>query len=757
MIGKSQDNAMSENFSTTANKEGKKSNLEILGLSGIFQKIAEDRRSGILVAQIKNDEMNIGFKDGVVQIIASPNRPSILAEGLRRAFHEIDDNTLENLFYQQGISGDSLSQILLEMGAERNFIKDVCVFQIQEEVYSLFRWADIRLEFLENKKPEEVFPRELLSLDIALDPEILLMEAARRLDEWTSIQHDLPSGQDIPYIAQDIYEDQLTPEEIHLLSLVDGGGDFEEIVSSCRVPEFQTWQLFQSMYQQGYIALRTDQELKEMAELDEFKENLYKCIKLYERAETLGSKDVDTIQWLAEAYESKGLIAKAIAKYKELGEFFLEKKNFSGAIDAYEQVINYSSEDLDAHEKLINVLFEDGQFIPGAQASIVYAKKLALEDKRKSIQVLEDAYQYNPLSPEVLETMATFYYELGENIDAIFTYTTLANLYKSRELYKDTINSYEKILSLDGNNIEARIELANTYLVMGEHEKGVLEYKKLGDILTDSHLLQQPFVFSYLINVCEKIIEFEPDNLSAREWLADVYLYHKKISKAKEVLLEVLSLIKPSENLNVLVSILRKLVQIDPENRDYCQRLAETYHTLNKKNEATQVLINLANFSWEKAEETVAQDQDARSIYEECIESLDMAITIDPFHLEIRQKRAKVLEALSYTKEAIEEYKLISHMTKAVHNHYDNLSALYHLLELAPEEEFFAYLELARLCERQNNFDLAIRFYKKYVYFCLEKGDFGEVLLVCRRLVVLAPEDEEVQNWRKVSLEITKS
>ena len=231
------------------------------------------------------------------------------------------------------------------------------------------------------------------------------------------------------------------------------------------------------------LRLRTADELIQMAQFDEFRNNIHKSIKLYERAEELEGVSIDTLRWLAEAYETSGLIGKAVAKYQKLGDLCLEKEDLDGSIEAYERVIAYAPENLSVHKQYVNVLFQKEEYEKGSKASIVYAQKISLEDKSKAIEVLEYAYQNNPFSAEVLEYMATLYNELGKYDDACFIYTTLGNLYKRQNDFDATIIAYKKILDINAKNIEARFALANTYSQIGMKVEGLQEYKILADLL----------------------------------------------------------------------------------------------------------------------------------------------------------------------------------------------------------------------------------------------------------------------------------
>jgi len=735
----------------------KKKDLEILGLSGIFQGIYNNKRNGILYVQSGNREKYIYFWNGNISLVASLRRSSILAEGLRRSFGQIDDETLNTVFQIQGETGKSLSTILLEMNADEEFISNICLLQMGEEIFEIFIWPDIQFEFLDQEPSDVLFPPELLALKIEINPGVAMMEAARNLDQWKNFVEEFPSLKDIPYICADIYD--LSPEECHLLTLCDGGHDIEEILKLCRLPMFQAMSLLYNMSKNlGYLRLRTADELIQMAQFDEFRNNIHKSIKLYERAEELEGVSIDTLRWLAEAYETSGLIGKAVAKYQKLGDLCLEKEDLDGSIEAYERVIAYAPENLSVHKQYVNVLFQKEEYEKGSKASIVYAQKISLEDKSKAIEVLEYAYQNNPFSAEVLEYMATLYNELGKYDDACFIYTTLGNLYKRQNDFDATIIAYKKILDINAKNIEARFALANTYSQIGMKVEGLQEYKILADLLRSKEFLESSFGCRYLIIVCEKIIEYEADNYAAREWLADVFLYQENFEKAKVYLLELLEFLEKSsfeENLETWVSVLQKLVQLEPRNRDYRRMLAETYHRLEYYDDATNELITLGFIAIAEGTELYSQgkDQDAQELFQESLDALNFVLIIDPFHLEVRKKRAELLEQLGHIDVAVEEYKCISNMTKAINDQYDTIEALLHIVELVPDE-IGAILELAKMYEKQNQIDLSNKFYKQYAYHSLIQGDFGEAIQTCRKLSALLPNDEDIIQWREIATEL---
>ena len=56
--------------------------------------------------------------------------------------------------------------------------------QIQEEIIDMLSWQKAQFEFRETEPPEELRDRSRAYTTLTLNPTEVLLEAARRLDEW---------------------------------------------------------------------------------------------------------------------------------------------------------------------------------------------------------------------------------------------------------------------------------------------------------------------------------------------------------------------------------------------------------------------------------------------------------------------------------------------------------------------------------------------------------------------------------------------
>jgi len=91
----------------------------------------------------------------------------------------------------------------------------------------------------------------------------LMMEAARRLDEWRVLQRKIPSFDLIPYFQpRDPGQDQVTlsPQEWAVVTKVDGQRSIRELESITKLHAFDLCKVLYGLVASGLIGMRTPQE-----------------------------------------------------------------------------------------------------------------------------------------------------------------------------------------------------------------------------------------------------------------------------------------------------------------------------------------------------------------------------------------------------------------------------------------------------------------------------------------------------------------
>jgi tetratricopeptide (TPR) repeat protein len=106
----------------------------------------------------------------------------------------------------------------------------------ENAVYTLFTWTSGTFNFEPGVEPEEGAER------VSVDPQSLLLEGARRVDEWSLIEKKIPSFDVVFSIDRPrllVNRDTLSPEQEVLLPLIDGHRDIHALIRDSGLGEFE--------------------------------------------------------------------------------------------------------------------------------------------------------------------------------------------------------------------------------------------------------------------------------------------------------------------------------------------------------------------------------------------------------------------------------------------------------------------------------------------------------------------------------------
>ena len=106
----------------------------------------------------------------------------------------------------------------------------------ENSVYTLFTWTSGTFNFEQGVEPEDGAER------VSVDPQSLLLEGARRVDEWSLIEKKIPSfdvvfSLDRPRLMMN--RDPLSPEQEAMLPLIDGHRDINALIRDSGLGEFE--------------------------------------------------------------------------------------------------------------------------------------------------------------------------------------------------------------------------------------------------------------------------------------------------------------------------------------------------------------------------------------------------------------------------------------------------------------------------------------------------------------------------------------
>jgi hypothetical protein len=216
--------------------------LRELGIHDVFQLLDLSRKTGTLQVRstLRDNEGTIFFESGKVVYASIRSNPHPLGESLLRAGKVSEADLERALAVQRERQGSRrLGEILVESGAiSRRELERQMRFQVEEVVFELLSWTEGFFSF-EEGAVDDLLPEAT----VAITTESLLMEGARRIDEWSRIAKRIPDLGLVPRLS-DVPEDRpqqldLLPAEWELLSMVDGSHSVRDIARSLARSDFE--------------------------------------------------------------------------------------------------------------------------------------------------------------------------------------------------------------------------------------------------------------------------------------------------------------------------------------------------------------------------------------------------------------------------------------------------------------------------------------------------------------------------------------
>ena len=227
-----------------------KGSLKEASLPDVIQLLYLGRRTGCLAV---TDRQNLGyiyFDDGKIAYASIVNRRDRLGDMLLRSGRITAEQLRQAVDQQASDREVRLGELLLAQGAlTRQELDDYMRLQIEEAVYYLFTWTTGAFNFEAGVRPD---PRDF---QVQINPEWLLLEGARRVDEWSLIEKKIPSF-DLIFTADQARVAAagapLSEQELLVLPLLDGRRDVQQVVDESGLVEFLVGQALYSLITAGY-------------------------------------------------------------------------------------------------------------------------------------------------------------------------------------------------------------------------------------------------------------------------------------------------------------------------------------------------------------------------------------------------------------------------------------------------------------------------------------------------------------------------
>ncbi len=241
----------------------------------------------------------------------------------------------------------------------------------------------------------------------------------------------------------------------------------------------------------------------------------------------------------------------------------------------------------------------------------------------RKLSASKEVSSEKPLGPEEIEKLRALGYIVGVSKDATFTPTVDPRdginfdflIQQSRDLirnkkYKEAVDKLSQLLKMDPHNIVGVLELARTYLRMGEEDKAreilVVSLDKVpypNQVMLMLAILDARNNPQQALTLIEQLLKRDSNDLQALITKSNILMMMGKLEQAQKIAEELFKkypkqpeimglyvkvVLLPANNLAYAVEILEEAVKIDPYLPSLWHQLAMIYERMEKDDVALE-------------------------------------------------------------------------------------------------------------------------------------------------------------------------
>ena len=707
-------------------------NSVIMDLADQIQRIGTNRRTGTLVVTGDGGKAKyIYFDGGRIQMVSIPRKKYLLGEALFK-IGRIDRNELLKVIRESANKKGVLGTLLLDKECiTREILVEAMSFQLQEEICDLFVWDSMHFRFEEGEPDSSLFSDELLQSKVSLNTEMLVIEAARRIDEWERIKNVIPSMDDIyRTTAQDPSEQEMERSDKMVYANVNGINDVEDILERTRLDRYAALQALARVKTAGLIEALDGNELVFVAGTKKFTD-VRRKLDLLARASELGMDIPEGFLELAHTYTELKDHDNAFRTYMDYGRAAKREKDYENACTGFSKAVEIKPEMMDAYEELASCLLSLERKEEAADVCIKAAEHLVENgEKDKALVFWQKALKADEQNIHGRVGLGEYYENKGEPAQANIEFGQAADILLSQDKKGEAVGLFRHMLRVDSDCMEAALHLAETLGEMGKTEEAVEEYQKLADSLSQAGVIGDSMNWAFLIKVYENIVDLAPENRGAREWLASAYQEKGDKDKAIHHYEELAALYRTAGKSSELERVLGQLAALKPSDLEIRLELAGLKVSPGRREEAVEILAEGGGYLLKQGDK-----EGARRLFEAVLE-------IDPFDVRVHKGIVSVLVREYNMSEAGRYLTRIGGLCRAAGKTAKAVQAYSTAYEM-DQENITPLRELSEMFLESDDTGIPPDIIEKYVSAQTDRLNFGDAVETCEKLVNRFPGNKE--------------
>lgn len=247
----------------------------------------------------------------------------------------------------------------------------------------------------------------------------------------------------------------------------------------------------------------------------------------------------------AEKFVASGKVSQAIDEYLKILKENTKDWNLMIQVGDLMLKVNRTDEAIENFQKVADHYYADGFFL-------------------KAIAIYKRINKLNPNLTDICTRLADLYLKQGLTMDAKSQLHIVAQHYLSKNQNKDAIETLQRLIEIEPDNLKNRNELAKAYKNEGMIPEAIHEYLRIAEELTRKSLYKE------CLTVLETAYKMDPKN--------------------SEVLQKLFALYQDQGETDKGFAVLEEALKVDPGNSEILAMLAEAHAAKNQYQKAVEVM-----------------------------------------------------------------------------------------------------------------------------------------------------------------------
>ncbi len=446
-----------------------KGDLASVDLAQVFQMLALNQKQGMLLITAPKGWRALYFdmRGAALYFDEHVVLDKVLLQATRTG--RVEPEYAQQARADAAAQGVALADALVQGGyLDPEELMQLIRTEMEEEIYDLFFWEDAHFEFFEGARTLEgrdgqVDDRFSFPIDS------LIMEAARRIDEWSYILSRISGPTDIHRpVGNAGGFVELEDAALAVYDLIDGKRNVSRLVEVTGLPPFLVYKGLAVLMDEGMIEELPTRELVPLAQECVGEGRHQDAVNLYERAISAAEGVPQAHEEVAQCYEVLQEFELAAYHRKCIAEFMVRVDDVPRAVAMLRRVVDVLPTDLAARERLVELTIgrqdlASQDFDPVAAGKELVDLYLATGEVDRVRAVLERLLRDNPYDVELKKSLVNVHTKAGDTKRVVELYESIAEDYVQQRRPIDAVKYLQKVLMLDRSRKDISERIRSLY------------------------------------------------------------------------------------------------------------------------------------------------------------------------------------------------------------------------------------------------------------------------------------------------------